>query len=83
MIKLVIPDFLPTIFVYYIENDKFEYQDLRATIHWEPVIITDTLGRAQVSFYTAERETKYVNIIQGISGDGKLGFLRDEIKVVR
>ncbi len=64
-------------------NDKFEYKDLRTTIHWEPVIITDTLGRAQVSFYTAERETKYVNIIQGISGDGKLGFLRDEIKVVR
>jgi hypothetical protein len=47
--------------------------DLRSTIHWEPNIITDSLGRARVSFYSADKPASYSIMVQGTDLFGQIG----------
>ncbi|WP_026464960.1 TonB-dependent receptor plug domain-containing protein [Adhaeribacter aquaticus] len=47
--------------------------DLRSTIYWNPSVKTDAQGKATVTFYTADRTTRYQAIAEGISDDGKPG----------
>ncbi|RDV14229.1 hypothetical protein DXT99_15670 [Pontibacter diazotrophicus] len=47
--------------------------DLRSTIYWNPSVTTDANGKATVTFYTADRNTSYRVIAEGISDDGKPG----------
>ena len=46
--------------------------DLRSTIAWEPFIRTDSLGCANISFYTADRSGKYDVVLEGITDEGEL-----------
>lgn len=45
--------------------------DVRTTIHWEPDLETDTEGKAEISFYTADNTGAYDIIVQGITKDGR------------
>jgi outer membrane receptor protein involved in Fe transport len=47
--------------------------DLRTTLYWNPAVKTDAAGKARVSFYTADRETQYRAIVEGISQEGTPG----------
>ncbi|GAB3931429.1 carboxypeptidase-like regulatory domain-containing protein [Mucilaginibacter myungsuensis] len=49
--------------------------DYRATIHWEPNILTDLNGKAKVSFYTSDLPSNYTLNLQGITHDGDVGSL--------
>ncbi len=55
--------------------------DLRSTIHWEPHIVTDSTGRAVVSFYSADKPGSYSIIIQGTDLFGQIGASRRKIAV--
>lgn len=55
--------------------------DIRATIHWEPYIVTDKNGMATVSFYTADYPGSYSFLIEGADMKGKLGTKTGTIKV--
>ena len=57
--------------------------DLRSTIAWEPFIRTDSLGRATVTFYTADRSGKYDVVLEGITDDGELCRAHRTISVER
>jgi len=57
--------------------------DLRSTIHWEPNIITDTAGKAIVTFYTADKPAAYTIIIEGTDLKGNIGYYRKKIKIVQ
>jgi TonB-dependent SusC/RagA subfamily outer membrane receptor len=46
--------------------------DLRTTIHWQPVVQTDSAGVASFEFYTADELTSYTVIIEGLANDGKI-----------
>lgn len=50
-----------------------EKPDLRTTIHWEPNVQTGADGRAEVTFYTADRATTYRAVLEGITPDGLSG----------
>jgi hypothetical protein len=50
--------------------------DLRATIHWEPNVITDAQGKANVSFYTADIPGSYTITIEGSNMNGVIGSSR-------
>ncbi len=54
--------------------------DMRSTLHWEPNIITNAEGKATVSFFTADKPANYTIIIEGITGDGGIGYSRQKIK---
>lgn len=62
-------------------NERIKHKDQRITIYWSPNINTGPEGKTTVSFYTADRETTYFNLLQGISNNGKLGFSKSEVKV--
>ena len=47
--------------------------DLRSTIHWEPNIVTDKEGKAQVSFYSADSQGTYSVIMEGSDMSGNIG----------
>ena len=48
--------------------------DLRSLIYWNPLLITDSNGRASVSFYNTDNITTINATIEGISYDGIPGF---------
>jgi hypothetical protein len=47
--------------------------DYRTTVYWNPMVRTDASGKAEVSFYTTDRTTRYRAILEGISDEGKPG----------
>ncbi len=46
--------------------------DLRSTIHWQPQVKTDEKGISSFEFYSADSETRYSVVIQGLTTDGKI-----------
>jgi hypothetical protein len=47
--------------------------DLRTTLYWNPNVKTDANGKALLTFYTADRNTKYRAILEGVSPEGTPG----------
>ena len=48
--------------------------DLRTLIHWQPQIVTDSLGKAKTSFYNADNLGKIQIVVEGISENGDIGY---------
>ncbi len=65
---------------YLVKNDAVKY-DLRTTIHWEPSIITDKDGNAQISFYAAGKPATYSLKIEGANMAGQVGATAGKIIV--
>lgn len=47
--------------------------DLRSTIYWTPNILTDSAGKASLSFYTADAPGNYKVVVEGLGWNGALG----------
>ena len=62
-----------------LEKRNAQAPDLRTTIHWEPVVLTDNQGVAMFEFYTADESTSYTVIIEGLANDGSI--IRQEGKI--
>jgi hypothetical protein len=81
-----IPFTLPTQFYspkYTIANKAVAIgTDMRSTLHWEPNLITNAEGKATVSFFTADKPANYTLIIEGINGEGEVGYSRQKIKSI-
>ena len=56
--------------------------DLRTTIHWQPNVQADSNGIASFNFYTADSETSYSVVIEGITSDGKIIHKKGKIEKV-
>jgi len=63
------------------EKRNSQVADLRTTIHWQPDVRTDSLGIAKFDFYSADSESSYTVIIEGVTIDGKL--IHKEGKIYR
>ena len=55
--------------------------DLRTTIHWQPDLLTGENGEASFNFYTADTPSTYTVVVEGVSDDGKIVYMRDTIRV--
>jgi len=44
--------------------------DFRNTLYWNPLIVTNEQGEANISFYTSDEKGKFLITIEGISVDG-------------
>nr|WP_068887457.1 hypothetical protein [Pedobacter panaciterrae] len=60
-------------------NASNEEPDLRATIYWNPNVITDAQGKAEVSFYTADIPGSYTVTIEGSNMNGIIGSSRSKL----
>jgi len=66
----------------YLPTDTVKQIDLRSTIDWEPNVVTDSTGRATVSFYAASEPTIYSVILQGTDFNGNIGYKLIKVKVI-
>jgi len=46
--------------------------DFRSTLYWNPIVRTDSLGTAAVSFYNSDQVGDVEVIVEGVTSDGKL-----------
>ncbi len=51
-------------------NEGLVRPDVRTTIHWEPMLVTDENGKATVSFYNAEPKTNVRVTVEGLTNKG-------------
>lgn len=56
--------------------------DVRTTLFWAPLITTDVDGKSTFSFYTADKKSKYIINVQGMTKDGRpfTGYSFFEVK---
>lgn len=55
------------------ENTTIEKPDHRATIYWNPEMISDSTGTAKISFFTSDDPGSMLLRVEGLSYDGKPG----------
>ena len=65
---------------YALKDTAKRVADQRSTIDWEPNIVTDKNGEANVSFFTAGNQGAYTLIMEGTDMNGSFGYKRVEIK---
>jgi len=61
------------------ENTK---PDLRSTIYWKPDVIVAENGETELSFYTADAESAYYIVIEGVTFEGRLIYNVEQINKV-
>ena len=61
------------------EKRDANVSDLRTTIHWQPVVQTDSTGIASFEFYTTDEITSYTILMEGLADNGKI--IRQEAKL--
>ncbi|MEJ5994676.1 carboxypeptidase regulatory-like domain-containing protein [Pedobacter sp. Du54] len=57
----------------YLPNAAITSSDLRTTIYWNPKVITDATGKANVEFFNADGKGTYRAVIEGFDKDGNIG----------
>jgi len=57
--------------------------DLRALVHWEPKLLTNSLGKVSVTYYNADNIGKMLVVVEAISEDGEIGYKEIEYEVVK
>jgi hypothetical protein len=68
---------------YPVKQNGSQMKDLRATIHWQPSLVTDRKGNASTSFYAADTPSSYTIVVQGSDMDGNIGFGMKQILITR
>lgn len=48
--------------------------DYRALVHWQPVVGTDSSGRAVTSFFNADHIAEMIVVVEAIAEDGSVGY---------
>ena len=56
-------------------------QDLRTTIYWNPAVRFDASGECRFEFWTADKDTEYQIVGEGVGEDGKILELHHTIRV--
>lgn len=55
--------------------------DKRLTIFWDPLIQTDSLGKAKITFFNNDNETSVTGILEGISPFGTTGTAQFQYRI--
>jgi len=55
--------------------------DYRNLLYWDPEVVTDTNGKAMISFYTSDDISDYSIVIQGLTQEGLAGYKEATITV--
>lgn len=65
----------------YTVKEEKHLPDLRSTIYWNPDIVTNKDGEAEISFYTADKPGTYTLILEGTDMNGDIGSEMKKIEV--
>ena len=66
----------------YVSPNEDRKPDMRTTVHWEPMLVTDENGKATVSFYNADPKTSVRVSLEGLSDKGVplTGIMKYEVR---
>jgi len=64
---------------YTVKNDVANAN--RATVHWEPNLVTDVNGTASFSFFAADKPGSYTITVQGADMNGNFGYQTQKITI--
>jgi hypothetical protein len=64
-----------------VTEEDFQWPDLRTLIHWQPILITDNSGKAEVSFYNGDITGDMLVIVESIAENGAIGYQEFNYKV--
>jgi hypothetical protein len=56
------------------QADAWKSLDTRSILHWQPILNTDDLGKAQTSFYNTDSKDEVLVIVEAISDKGEIGY---------
>jgi len=56
------------------ESGDWFKPDLRALVHWEPKLATDSIGKASSTFYNADIAGKMQVVVEAFSEKGEIGY---------
>jgi len=62
-------------------NREDKKPDYRSTIYWNPHILTNQLGKASFSFFSADKKGSYTVWIEGTDTQGNFGFKTMKIEI--
>lgn len=54
--------------------DDWKQADNRRLLHWQPLLNTDALGKASISFYNSDNKGQAMVIVEAISEEGEIGY---------
>ncbi|WP_308991841.1 hypothetical protein QLS71_006495 [Mariniflexile litorale] len=57
-----------------LQHDDWNIPDLRSVVYWNPNIITDIEGKAQIDFYNADNTGDMLVVVEGITENGHIGY---------
>ena len=52
------------------KKEEHAKPDFKSTLYWNPEVIIDSTGTADVSFYNADYKTNYIVKIEGVTAEG-------------
>src|SRR5690606_14919900 len=55
--------------------------DLRALVHWQPILETNDLGKANISFYNADVTGEVMVVVEAITENGNVAYKEFNYKV--
>ena len=58
----------------YDKTDQFDgFKDFRNTLFWQPDLMTNAKGEAEIEFSTSDINSKFIGIVEGVNAHGLLG----------
>jgi hypothetical protein len=67
----------------HLTKEDWKKPDTRTLVHWQPLLRTDRLGNAPVSFYNTDNIGAQSVIVEAITADGRIGYKAMEIKLMK
>ena len=65
----------------HLKPEDWNNPDLRALIHWQPILKTDSIGRASTQYYNADIKGTMQVVVEAIADDGTIGYSEMEYEV--
>ena len=62
-------------------NGDIFMPDFRSILYWKPDLQTDSLGKCDFSFYSADKVTTYKMVIEGVTEEGEIVYETREIDI--
>jgi len=64
------------------ESIDNKVSDLRSTVHWNPQVVTEKNGKANIEFYTSDNPNNYIIVIEGTASDGSIVRKVEKISII-
>jgi hypothetical protein len=66
-----------------LKSEDWFKPDLRALVHWQPNLLTDSLGKVSATYFNADNLGKMLVVVEAISENGEIGYHEIEYNVTK